>query len=169
MRTKEKQMSADTKQTNTEETLETKPVIAHLKDLRRLIIFVFGLLLTLFLVLFLVWPKELVQLVSSPIREMGIDIIYTNVSEAFTTQIKCCFIAAALIASPVIFVALWLFIRPALYKNERRMFSVLAVCAFLLFAGGVAFAYLMVFRLAVNFLIISGETIAMPSPWFFNM
>ncbi|MBR0164337.1 MAG: twin-arginine translocase subunit TatC [Lachnospiraceae bacterium] len=144
------------------ETLQTKPLTGHLKDLRRLLIFMMLLVFAVFLVFFLMWPKELVALVSDPIREMGIEIIYTNVSEAFTTQIKLCFIAAVVCASPVLFFAIWRFIRPALYKKERRAFSFLAVAAFLLFVTGVSFAWLMVFRLAVNFLVFSGENIATP-------
>lgn len=144
------------------ENLPTKPLSGHLKDLRRLLLFMMLLVLAVFLVFFMLWPKELVALVSDPIREMGIEIIYTNVSEAFTTQIKLCLIAAVVCASPVLFFSIWRFIRPALYKKERRVFSVLLVAAFLLFVAGISFAWLMVFRLAVIFLVFSGENIATP-------
>ena len=155
--------ASDQKQTSTgSETLQTKPITAHLKDLRRLLVFMMVLVLAVFLAFFLLIPKELVSLVSTPVRELGIEIIYTNVSEAFTTQIKLCFIAAVVSTSPVLFFAIWRFIRPALYKKERRAFSLLTVVAFLLFVGGVAFAWLMVFRLAVIFLVFSGESIATP-------
>lgn len=142
--------------------LETKPLLDHLKDLRRMLLFSLAVIAGCFLVIFLLYSKQLVQWISQPILDMNIDIIYTEVSEAFTSQLKLSFIAGAVAASPVVFFALWRFIRPALYREERLAFSLLIIVALFLFVLGVVFAYLMVFRLAVNFFIVSGEDVATP-------
>lgn len=142
--------------------LEAKPLLDHLRDLRRTLLFCLAVVIVFFLVIFILYSKQLVQWISQPVSELGIDIIYTDVSEAFTCQLKLSFIAAAVAASPLIFLALWLFVRPALYREERLAFGLLTVCGLLLFAAGVAFAYLMVFRLAVNFFVVSGEDVATP-------
>ena len=142
--------------------LEAKPLLDHLRDLRRLLFFCLAVILVCFLVIFTLFSKDLVQWISQPIVDMSIDIIYIDVSEAFTSQLKLAFIAGAVAASPAVFIAIWLFVRPALYKNERLAFGCMAVFALLLFIAGVVFAYFMVFRLAINFFIVSGENIATP-------
>ncbi len=142
--------------------LEAKPLMDHLKDLRKLLIFSISIIGVCFLVLFLLYSKQLIQWISEPILEMNIDIIYTEVSEAFTSQMKLSFIAGTVLASPFVFLAIWRFIRPALYREERLAFGLIVITALFLFILGVLFAYLMVFRLAVNFFIVSGEDVATP-------
>ena len=142
--------------------LEAKPLLEHLRDLRRLLFFCLGVILVAFLIIFALLSKDLVLWISQPIVDMNIDIIYIDISEAFTSQLKLSLIAGAVVASPVVFIAIWLFIRPALYKEERVVFGFMTILALLLFVTGVVFAYFMVFRLAVNFFIVSGENIATP-------
>ena len=142
--------------------LEAKPLMDHLKDLRKLLIFSMSIIGVFFLVLFMTYSKQLVQWVSEPILEMNLEIIYTEVAEAFTSQMKLSFIAGTVLASPFVFFAIWRFIRPALYREERLAFGLLVITALFLFVLGVVFAYLMVFRLAVNFFIVSGEDVATP-------
>lgn len=144
------------------EKLERKTILEHLMDLRRTLLFSLILIVVLFLVISTVMSKQLVQWIIQPIKDMGISIIYTNVSEAFTSQLLLSIIASCIVASPFIFVALWLFIRPALYKKERLWFGMLFIAGLIMFAVGVVFAYLVVFRLAINFFIVSGEDIAKP-------
>ncbi|MGN0306742.1 MAG: twin-arginine translocase subunit TatC [Lachnospiraceae bacterium] len=134
----------------------------HLKDLRKLLLFSLGVIVVCFLIIFSFYSKQLVQWISQPILERNIEIIYTAVSEAFTAQLKLSFIAGTVLASPLIFFALWRFIRPALYKEERLAFSALMIAGLFLFVLGVIFAYVMVFNLAVNFFIVSGEEVATP-------
>ncbi len=142
--------------------MEAKPLLEHLRELRRTLLFCLAVILVFFILIFSLYSKQLVNWVSQPIEEMHVEIIYTAVSEAFTCQLKLCFIAAVVAASPFVFGSLWLFIRPALYRGERKAFALLTLCGLFLFVVGVVFAYEMVFRLAVNFFIVSGENVATP-------
>jgi sec-independent protein translocase protein TatC len=75
---------------------------------------------------------------------------------------KASFIAAIVLASPIIICQVWSFLKPALYPKESRTAVLLFFVTLLLFLSGAAFAYLVVFRLAVNFFLVSGEGIASP-------
>jgi sec-independent protein translocase protein TatC len=62
-------------------------------------------------------------------------------------------VCGILLASPVIFLQIWKFIAPGLYRHEKRLllpFSILSTCCFL---GGAAFGYYIVFPPAFRFLV----------------
>ena len=69
---------------------------------------------------------------------------------------------ALVIAAPVIIWQVWGFIKPALYPKEKKTFRTLFVIALLLFLLGVAFCYLAVYTLAVDFFLVAGDNLAKP-------
>ena len=89
-------------------------------------------------------------------------MIYTEVSEAFGAQTKLSLIAGVVLASPVIFAAVWWFVRPALTPKERVSALGYLLTAMFLFFIGVLFAYRFVFFLAVNFFVTMGDDMAVP-------
>jgi sec-independent protein translocase protein TatC len=50
----------------------------------------------------------------------GSQLIYTQPAEGFAFMFNLALIAGTLIAAPVIFLQIWLFIAPGLYVNEKR-------------------------------------------------
>lgn len=77
--------------------------------------------------------------------------------EAFITSIKVAFIGGFIAAFPYIFWEFWRFIKPGLYKNERKATrGIVFICSFL-FMLGVCFGYFIIAPFAVNFL--AGYTI----------
>ena len=92
----------------------------------------------------------------------GVQVIYTEVSEAFGAQTKLSLIAGVVLASPVIFAAVWWFVRPALTPKERVSALGYLMTAMFLFFFGVLFAYRFVFFLAVNFFVTMGDAMAVP-------
>ncbi len=134
----------------------------HLMALRKMLVISFVAVVACFLLIFLSCSKELLQLIIQPIEDRNVQIIYTTVSEAFTTQFKVSFIAGVILAVPVIIWQIWCFISPALYPKERKNFQWFFWLAVFLFIAGVTFAYFVVYHMALTFFLVSGEGLAVP-------
>lgn len=145
-----------------EEPLEAMPLLEHLQALRRVLIVSMAAIIVGFLAVFFLWSSRLVQWVTSPLAEEGVQLIYTEVAEAFGAQTKMSLIAGAVLGSPMVFGAIWWFVRPALHKRERRAALIYLSAALVLFILGVVFAYRFVFFLAVNFFVTMGDNMAVP-------
>ena len=98
-------------------------ILTHLLALRKTLVISFGAIAAAFLLVFYLACGYLMNFITTPIVERGVEIIYTAVSEALVTQLKVSLIAAVVVASPVVFWQIWAFIKPALYPNEKRIFK----------------------------------------------
>ncbi len=159
MRNREKPAAADL---HDEQPMEVKPLMAHLQELRKTIMFCIAVIAAAVIIVFFAFSKQLVKFVTQPIIDRGISIIFTDVAEGFGAQMKLAVIAGIVCASPFVFAAIWLFIRPGLHKNERRTATIYFSVAAVLFVAGIYFAYRYVFFLAVNFFIQTGDVFAKP-------
>src|SRR5204863_7193255 len=73
----------------------------------------------------------------------GQTLIYTDPSEAFMLEIKIGLIVGAMIASPLVFTQVWLFIAPGLYSHEKRWaIPFVAMSSVLLIVGSAVSHYL---------------------------
>lgn len=108
----------------------------HLKAIRRMLIVSVASVAVLFVLFFYLLCGPLVDFVLAPVRARGIEVITTSVSEALMMQFKVCLIAAVIAGMPVIIWQVWVFVAPALYPQEKRLFAALFFVALLLFAGG---------------------------------
>jgi sec-independent protein translocase protein TatC len=80
--------------------------------------------------------------------------------EPFSVRIKTSLVVGLFVGGPVIFYQLWRFITPGLTTRERRMSLPFVVLSLVMFAIGVAFAYLIIpqgLRILLN---LGGDTIA---------
>jgi sec-independent protein translocase protein TatC len=66
-------------------------------------------------------------------------------------------VAAAFLSAPWILYQAWAFVAPGLYREERRWAGGFVVAASLLFIGGGVFAYLVLFRYGLTFLLGIGR------------
>ena len=80
-------------------------------------------------------------------------LIYTNIFEAFFTEVKVAFFAASMVAFPVFATQLWRFVAPGLYKNERRAFMPFLLMTPVLFSMGACLAYFFAMPVALSFLL----------------
>ena len=144
------------------ETLEAMPLLEHLQALRKVLLLSMAAILIGFLLIFFLWSSRLVQWVTEPLEREGIQLIYTEVAEAFSAQTRMSLIAGTVLGSPVVFGSIWWFVRPALHRRERRAALVYLSAALILFILGVMFAYRFVFFLAVNFFVTMGDNMATP-------
>ena len=79
-------------------------------------------------------------------------LINIRLAGQFTAHISIAALAAAVMTLPFLIYQLWLFIKPALYVNERKIISRNAVVIVFLFLIGCAFAYFIITPLSIVFL-----------------
>ncbi|HIZ76182.1 MAG TPA: twin-arginine translocase subunit TatC [Firmicutes bacterium] len=139
-----------------------KAFLEHLSELRKVLIYCVISLLACFIIIFVLFCDELMDFVLAPIRQFGIDVVYTTLGEVWLTEMKVCFIAGFIAAFPAISFFFWRFLRPALYQNERKAFALIYFLSLLLFILGVCFAYFVVLALTINFFVTTGEGTAVP-------
>lgn len=82
----------------------------------------------------------------------GIDMININLAAQLMTHLRVSFYLAAIVALPYIIIEVWLFVKPALYSNERRPARFAIIAFFLQFFLGIALAYYIIFPVTFNFL-----------------
>ena len=139
-----------------------QPIGEHLVALRKILLRSVAAIGIAFVAVFYVAIDPLMNLITGPIVERGITVIYTEMSAALMTKLKVAFIAGAVVASPYVFWQIWAFIKPALYEHEKKAFRVTFAATVFLFLLGVAFCYAAVYFLAVDFFLVAGENLATP-------
>ena len=146
------------------------PLLDHLVELRRRLIYCVVGLIVLFFICYDFAPDIygfLVQPLADILAEKGGErrMIYTALQEAFFTYVKVAFFAAAFLGFPLIAIQLCRFVAPGLYRHERRAFVPFLVATPVLFFLGGAVAYYVVFPLAWRFFLgfeMSGEGSGLP-------
>ncbi len=104
----------------------------------------------------LVFIGQLFDFIMRPMQQLlpaGQTLIYTDPSEAFILQIKIALIAGLLIASPLVFLQVWLFIAPGLYSHEKKWAIPFIAMSTLFFVAGAAFAHFVVFPIVWRFFV----------------
>jgi sec-independent protein translocase protein TatC len=131
------------------------PLMEHLVELRRRLIWSFGALGVAFAVCFYFAGQIFGFLVQPLIAGFGGPgegrIVYTKLYEAFFTEIRVAFFAAFLLAFPVIANQIWAFVAPGLYSKEKKAFLPFLIATPILFTLGAALAYYVVMPTAIRF------------------
>jgi sec-independent protein translocase protein TatC len=126
-----------------------QPFVQHLMELRdRLVKAIVALGLMAAVLALYPGPSALYDLLAAPLvatLPKGATLIATNVISPFVVPIKILFMAAFLLALPVVLYQVWAFVAPGLYSHEKRLVVPLVVSSTLLFFIGVAFCYYFVF------------------------
>jgi sec-independent protein translocase protein TatC len=78
---------------------------------------------------------------------------FGSLTEPFWVNMSVALWAGIFLASPFIFYQLWKFIAPGLYKRERRITVLFAVCSAILFSGGAVFCFYFVLPNLYDFLL----------------
>lgn len=132
---------------------DTQPLISHLIELRKRLLYCILSVLLVFLAL-IYFANDIYQLISAPLIKQlpaGASMIATDVASPFFTPIKLTVIVSVFVSAPLLLYQVWAFVAPALYKHERRLMMPLLFSSTLLFYAGMAFAYFVVFPLAFSF------------------
>ena len=135
------------------EALDSQPFMSHLIEFRDRVLRCFVSVLIIFAGLFS-FSNELYLYVSKPIRAYlpdNLSMIATEVASPFLTPFKLTLVLSMFAAMPYILYQAWAFLAPGLYKREKKIVLPLFFSSVLLFYGGMAFAYYVVFPLVFMF------------------
>lgn len=136
----------------------TMPLLEHLAELRRRLLYAVVALVLAFFVS--VYFSEhiygfLVQPFADVMREVGGTnrMIYTHLAEAFLTEMQVAFFAAFVITFPIFATQMWRFVAPGLYKHEKSAILPFLFASPVLFGLGAALVYYVVMPMAWRFLL----------------
>ena len=145
------------------ETLPELSLLDHLNELRQRIIHC----LIFFLIALIVcysFKNEIYNLITYPLLKViqsshiKSNLIYTKITENFISTFSIIFSSAIFISIPYWAIELWLFVTPALYKDEKKFFFPYLFLTPILFLCGVIFCYFLVLPPAFEFFINFGQT-----------
>src|SRR5688500_10814161 len=128
---------------------EQESFMSHLVELRQRLVRAVGVVLVLFVALFL-WPGSgyIYDLLAAPLMSalpQGAKMIATGVITPFMVPVKVTALAAFLVALPYVLFQAWAFVAPGLYDSEKKLALPLVVSSTLLFLLGIGFCYYFVF------------------------
>jgi sec-independent protein translocase protein TatC len=138
------------------------PLLGHLEELRRRIIFSVVGVLAGFLSCWS-FADRIFGLMQQPIIQalrhhgLGGGLVYLNPTEPFNLYLDVAFVAGLFAASPFVFYQLWLFIAPGLYREEKRYALPFLLSTVGLFIAGGLFGYKIVYPASLDFLIGYGQ------------
>ena len=136
-----------------EESLSSQPFMDHLIEFRDRALRIVISVLVIFAGLF-AFSSELYLYISEPIRQhlpASSTMIATEVASPFLTPFKLTMVLSIFAAMPYILYQAWAFLAPGLYQREKKIVIPLFISSVLLFYGGMAFAYYVVFPLVFLF------------------
>ena len=134
---------------------EKQPFLSHLEELRRRLI-ICAIAVGVGFAISYIFSKQLFSFLILPLtRVLPNDsrLIFTSLPEMFITYIKVSLVAGIILALPVIFYELWMFLAPALYQRERRYVVPFVLFSSILFVAGSLFGYFIVFPYGFKFFI----------------
>ncbi len=132
------------------------PLLDHLIELRRRLMWSIGAFMTCFLISYH-FSGQIFSFLAEPLANVleaqggSRHLIYTHLTEAFFTYIKVAFFGAACVSFPVIAGQMWMFVAPGLYRSEKRAFAPFLIATPILFVLGASLAYFFIFPVAWKF------------------
>jgi len=130
-----------------------QPLLEHLIELRRRLLWSIATLVLCFFICF-AFARDIFAVLVQPLIKAGQGrLIYTDVFEAFFTQVKVALFAALMLSFPVIATQLWRFVAPGLYAKEKKAFLPFLLMTPFFFIGGACFAYFAAMPWALHFLL----------------
>ena len=125
---------------------------SHIEELRRRIIFLIVLFVSVAIVFFF-FMDEMIKLLQKPMMEYGVSLYYREPPEKFFTYCSTSLSCSMFILIPVAGFQLYRFIMPALLENERKLFLSLTLSGIFLFYAGVLFAWFIMIPFVIDFFI----------------
>ncbi len=126
-----------------------QPFVQHLFELRdRMIKAIIAIGIAAVALAIYPGPSTLYDILAEPLiatLPKGATLIAISVITPFVVPIKILFMAAFMIALPVVLYQVWAFVAPGLYSHEKKLVMPLVISSTLLFFIGVAFCYYLVF------------------------
>ena len=154
--------STDT--TASDDSLKDMPLTEHLVELRSHLIKIMVVVAVIFLGL-VGFSRELYDIISEPLVEIlptASTMIAIDPVANFMAPIRLTLLTSAFFAMPFILYQIWAFVAPGLYRHEKRIAIPILLSSIVLFYTGVAFAYFVVLKRALSFLITFSPSSVVP-------
>jgi len=120
----------------------------HVAELRiRLLVSALALIAGMVVCFFFVEPAA--KYIMKPVGDM--QFVFLSPPELFMSYVKLALIGGLIIASPVILLQIWLFIRPGLSRRERFSLVIGLFFGAFFFAGGAAFSFFVIIPFTLRF------------------
>lgn len=134
---------------------KSMPLMEHLIELRKRLIYCFAGFIVAFLICFY-FASPIFDFLVHPLAAQfpagtHTALIYTALHEAFFTYVKVALFAGLMVSFPLIAMQLWRFIAPGLYRHEKMAFLPFLIATPVLFLMGAALAYYVIMPLAWHF------------------
>lgn len=131
--------------------------ISHLVELRNRLVKASIAVVVIFVLLFLIWPgpAAIYDFLARPMMDslpVGAKMIATGITTPFLIPMKLTLLVAFVLSLPWVLYQIWAFVAPGLYAHEKRLVAPLVISSSLLFMGGVAFCYFLVFGKVFKFI-----------------
>lgn len=128
-------------------------LLDHLDELRRRLI-ITAVTFLIFLCVSFYFVKDIYLYFT---RNLDVKLLALGPSDIIWIYFIIACIVAIAFTIPVLALEIWLFVKPALKKHEQKIALAYIPALFLLFIGGLAFGYFVIFPIVVNFLVKLGE------------
>ena len=151
-------MTDSQQMTGSEYLLPEMTAEEHLAELRRRLLISLGAVAAGSVAGWFVAP-DLLRMFAA---HVGRPFVFVSPAEAFSSYLKMAVSLGTALALPVILVQGWLFVLPALFPHERRTARRYMLPSLALFVAGVAFAYFIVYPIALRFLLGFGSDRVQP-------
>jgi sec-independent protein translocase protein TatC len=148
-------MTARTAEDEAEIEATKAPLLDHLVELRKRLVWAIVSFLVCFGICFF-FAKDIFGFLTMPLAQalkgkVNDHLIYTALYETFFTYVKVGAFGGLCLAFPIIAAQVWLFVAPGLYKNERRAFLPFLFATPVLFIAGGAFVMYVMLPNAIHF------------------
>jgi sec-independent protein translocase protein TatC len=155
-------MSAPTPDDEAEIEASKAPLLEHLVELRKRLIWSLAAVFIGFLVCFY-FAKDIFAFLTIPLGhalagQPNHHLIATALTETFFTYAKLGLFGGVCLAFPVVAAQIWMFVAPGLYKRERRAFLPFLLASPLLFLLGASFVFYIMLPYGIKFLVSFDST-----------
>lgn len=144
-------MQADQLQ-QTDQELPEMSFMDHLTELRKRLFYSILAIVVTGVVCFL-YAKEMIEFLIHPALLLNppIHLQVLKVQGMFIVQVLVAFAGGLILSIPVLVYQIWAFVKPGLYRKERKWVGLLIVITFFCFIAGAAMAYYLMLPLALRF------------------
>jgi sec-independent protein translocase protein TatC len=150
----------------TQEQFDQQSLTEHLRELRSCLLIAFGAVAAGFAACLQRCPAagRLVSPASDQGAAGGQAADFHLLPGRVFFYLKLALVCGVVLASPVIFLQIWRFVSPGLYRHERKVLVPFTVISTFCFVGGAAFGYFVVFPPAFRFLLGYSSAFLEPMP-----
>jgi sec-independent protein translocase protein TatC len=133
--------------------------LEHLEDLRKRLFYSFVALFIGFVPGW-IFAKDVYKILARPVTQYlpeGTKLAFTGLTAPFMLYMKVAFLASLFVMSPFVFLQIWYFIAPGLYRKEKRYAVPFVLMTTFFFSLGALFGYFIVFPWACRFFLTLGS------------